>query len=87
MSSSLKMRDTISASSKPSYEAFMSNIADSSFLSWEHKDNMVIVYEHNSKDDSIVRTGWFEASGLAAEYFEQEKKIAVRMGLIENVKV
>lgn len=87
MSNSLTMRDTISASSILSYDTFMSNVADSSFLSCEHKDGIIVVNEHNSKDESIIRSGKFKASEMATAYFEQEREMAVRIGILGEEEV
>ncbi|KAG9624359.1 hypothetical protein KCU64_g19823, partial [Aureobasidium melanogenum] len=80
----LTSRDTISAESLNEYDAFMAGVADSSFLSREHKDGIIVVNEHNSENHSILKTGKFKASELATAYFEQERKMAVQMGLINE---
>lgn len=80
----LKIRDVISADSMSEYDEFMAGVADSSFLSLEHKDDIIVVNEHNSEDDSIFRAGKFKAGELASAYFEQERKMAVEMGLIND---
>lgn len=80
----LSIRDAISATSIKDYDAFMADVADTSFLSLEHSDNMIIIYEHRGADDSIIRSGSFEASDLAARYFEQEAKMAAKMGLVHD---
>lgn len=80
------MRDTISADSMNAYDEFMAGVSDSSFLSREHKDGIIIVNEHNSTDHSVSRTGKFKASELATAYFEQERKMAIQMGLVGEVE-
>jgi hypothetical protein len=77
----LSIRDAICATSIKKYDAFMADVADTSFLSLEQKDGIIIVYEHDGADDSVIRSGKFEASETAARYFEQEAKIAREMGL------
>ena len=84
----LTMRDIIFADSMNAYDEFMANVSESSFLSREHKDGIIIVNEHNITDNSIFKTGKFKASELATAYFEQERKMAIQMGLIgENEEV
>lgn len=80
----LKTRDTISTDSMNEYDAFMAGVADSSFLSLEHKNDIITMNEHNSKDHSIFRTEKFKASESATAYFEQEREMAVKMGLSED---
>jgi hypothetical protein len=77
----LSVRDAISATSIKDYDAFMASVASTSFLSLEHKNDIIIVNEHESTDDSVIRSGRFGASGLAARYFEQEEEMAKEMGL------
>ena len=77
----LSIRDAISATSIEDYDAFMANVADTSFLSLEHDEDVIIVHEHVGADDSVIRSEKFGASDLAAAYFEQEAKIAGEMGL------
>lgn len=79
----LKIRDAISADSMSEYDKFMAGVADSSFLSLEHKDDVIIVNEYDNEDDSIFRAGKFKANEMANAYFEQERKMAVEMGLID----
>ncbi|KAK6001801.1 hypothetical protein QM012_002291 [Aureobasidium pullulans] len=78
----LTIKDAISAESMDEYDTFMAGVSDSSFLSREHKDGVIIVNEHNSEDHSVFKTGKFKASELAAAYFEQEREMAIKMGLI-----
>lgn len=77
----LSIKDAISATSIKDYHAFMADVADTSFLSLEQKDGIIIVYEHDGANDSVIRSGKFKASDLAAVYFEQEAKMANDMGL------
>jgi hypothetical protein len=78
----LSVRDAISATSIKEYDTFMASVASTSFLSLEHKNDMVVIYEHQGTDDSVIRAGRFGAGGLAARYFEQEEKAAKEMGMI-----
>jgi hypothetical protein len=78
----LNVRDAISATSIKAYDAFMASVANTSFLSLEHKDDTIVVYEHEGTNDAVIRAGRFGASGLAARYFEQEEKAAKEMGMV-----
>jgi hypothetical protein len=78
----LSVRDAISATSIKEYDTFMASVASTSFLSLEHKNEIIVVYEHEGTDDSVVRSGRFGASDMAARYFEQEEKKAKEMGLV-----
>lgn len=80
----LKPRDAISAESVERYDTFMAEVMDTSFLSLEHDNDNVKVYEHDSADDSIIRSGTFGASSLAASFFEQEEAMAIEQGLIDD---
>jgi hypothetical protein len=78
----LSVRDAISATSIKAYDAFMASVANTSFLSLEHKDDTIVVYEHEGTNDAGIRAGRFGASEVAARYFEQEENMAKEMGLV-----
>lgn len=80
----LSVRDTIAEEGLGAYDAFMSSVAATSFLSLEHNDNTITVYEHDGADEYVIRSGAFAASGLASSYFEQEREMAVDQGLLKN---
>jgi hypothetical protein len=48
----LSIGDAISATSIKEYDAFMADVAETSFLSLEHNKNIIVVYEHDGADDS-----------------------------------
>jgi hypothetical protein len=78
----LSARDAIAATSINDYDTFMANVASTSFLSLEHINDIIVVYEYQGIDNSVIRSGRFGASGQAARYFEQEEKAAKEMGLV-----
>jgi hypothetical protein len=49
----LSIGDAISATSIKEYDAFMADVAETSFLSLEHNKNIIVVYEHDGADDSV----------------------------------
>lgn len=80
----LSVRDAIAEEGTDAYDAFMSSVATTSFLSLDHNNNTITVYEHNGADDSVIRSGTFAASHLASSYFEQEREMALDQGLQET---
>jgi hypothetical protein len=80
----LSVRDTIAEDSIVAYDAFMSTVAETSFLSLDHNDSTITVYEHDGTDEYVIQSGAFAASDLASSYFEQENEIAVEQGLLSN---
>lgn len=81
----LSVRDTIAEESIVAYDAFMSSVAATSFLSLDHNNNTITVYEHNGADELVFRSGAFAASDLASSYFEQEREMAIDQGLQKNM--
>jgi hypothetical protein len=80
----LSVRDTIAEESIVAYDAFMSTVAETSFLSLDHNDSTITVYEHDGTDEYVIQSGAFAASDLASSYFEQENEIAVEQSLMSN---
>ena len=74
----LKIRDVIQEESLEAYNEFMSNVADTSFLSLDFADDRITVTEHHGADETIIRSDSFAANDLAQDYFDQEND-AVRL--------
>lgn len=81
----LSVRDSIAEEGTVAYDAFMSAVAETSFLSLDYNDDTVTVYEHDGADESVIRSGAFAASDLASSYFEQEREMAIDQGLQNNM--
>jgi hypothetical protein len=81
----LNVRETIAEADIVAYDAFMSSVAQTSFLSLDHNDNIITVYEHDGADEYVIRSGTFAASDLASSYLEQERRMAIDQGLLNNV--